>query len=300
MKRPRLSLLTAVSLLSLCLCTASIYFWRRSFSNPTSAVPTTSDMRRILCQWVPPLNPDNPSLEATIERVSPFTRPVRYEIDWPALEAIKANESITVGSTLGLNRSLGELLAKLTASMGPKVRFTTHDDVIRISTINTPPSTHGIQYIDPPKITDYLLGFAPGTLPVWTPPTAMKPLYERTIGERRLTFGAYHGYLGLCLSPKDPADIYYKPKLPAPRLIPALNTSRTAPLYQHHPWFDIRLLVLPFWWLVAATAFFPLLWIVLFLRQLRRNQQHLCTNCGYDLRATPTQCPECGHIPQHP
>src|SRR5258705_956399 len=125
MKRLRPRLFTLVSLVSLCLCAVSIYFWRQSYTNPTSAVPTTSGMRLSLRHQVPPLNLNNESLEVSVESVPYFTRPLRYEIDWPALEAIKVTKTMSVGSNTGL-MSLVELLTNLTASTGAKVRFTTH------------------------------------------------------------------------------------------------------------------------------------------------------------------------------
>jgi hypothetical protein len=42
----------------------------------------------------------------------------------------------------------------------------------------------------------------------------------------------------------------------------------------------------------------PLLWVFMLrtaIRKQRRVRQNLCAECGYDLRQTPTCCPECGH-----
>ncbi|HEY7091010.1 MAG TPA: hypothetical protein VH518_23135, partial [Tepidisphaeraceae bacterium] len=51
----------------------------------------------------------------------------------------------------------------------------------------------------------------------------------------------------------------------------------------------------PYWSILVLSSIVPAIWVYRRLRAGRRTQAGHCANCGYDLRATPDRCPECGH-----
>ena len=59
---------------------------------------------------------------------------------------------------------------------------------------------------------------------------------------------------------------------------------------------DFRSMSVPYWSLAAALLPPPLAWLYKRLRHAKQCRTGLCPSCGYDLRATPERCPECGHV----
>jgi len=69
--------------------------------------------------------------------------------------------------------------------------------------------------------------------------------------------------------------------------------------FRHHPeWNGPQWVIwLPCWWILLVTVPLPALLLFRRLRTKRRIRSGQCAACGYDLRATPDRCPECGAVP---
>ncbi|HZN65702.1 MAG TPA: hypothetical protein VFB66_10385 [Tepidisphaeraceae bacterium] len=69
---------------------------------------------------------------------------------------------------------------------------------------------------------------------------------------------------------------------------PAASTPRSFRVLSYSA-FGVR------WVLVTVlSSLLPVVWIVLVLHRRRAKRPGCCTKCGYDLRASPERCPECG------
>jgi len=58
-----------------------------------------------------------------------------------------------------------------------------------------------------------------------------------------------------------------------------------------------RIIVIPLIYPALLLAVPPAAWLAVSLRRRRRLRAGRCRQCGYDLRASPDRCPECGTVP---
>jgi hypothetical protein len=67
------------------------------------------------------------------------------------------------------------------------------------------------------------------------------------------------------------------------------------------PVSELRIVIIPYWFLLALATPLSARWLHRGLRSRRHRRLAAagrCTTCGYDLRGTPDRCPECGSTPQ--
>jgi hypothetical protein len=67
-----------------------------------------------------------------------------------------------------------------------------------------------------------------------------------------------------------------------------------------HPVKALRMFWIPHWFAAVPFAILPAVRLHGMLRARRVRRDGLCPRCGYDLRATPARCPECGAVPAAP
>ena len=60
------------------------------------------------------------------------------------------------------------------------------------------------------------------------------------------------------------------------------------------PSTTIRGLVMPHWLAALLTLILPAIVLIGWIRARRTRSRGHCASCGYDLRASPDRCPECG------
>ena len=56
----------------------------------------------------------------------------------------------------------------------------------------------------------------------------------------------------------------------------------------------ISLVSIPLWLPAVILSASPIIWLAQIRLRRYRGRNNLCSTCGYDLRATPDRCPECG------
>jgi hypothetical protein len=111
------------------------------------------------------------------------------------------------------------------------------------------------------------------------------------IGAAALVIRSYAGPVkyATSTSPTKTIDLAFYGKFFVLRIY---NPTLAAPFANHQGVYK----QFPLWPLPVLAGVLPGAWLVSKLARGRGQQTGRCSGCGYDLRATPDRCPECGKV----
>ena len=310
MRRRLFNFFSLVSLL-LCLTTVVLWVWTWRVEGPAIPVrynPLISgkndDVKDILAKRCQELRFDGIALGDVIAFLQDVCG-AKIDVDWWALKELNVDRETPVAIRVR-DVYFGHALAQIIA-VAPGIEYITEGNTIRISTKSVLVNHHRrapsvdvnvftTPWIDPASC-DGRIHFTR-----WPPPPNPTAC-EIILGDRRWTLSAYHGSLCIWLTPSeaDTARLYQTG-------VPARKTKGSDPEeLLHSAGFSLKRGFAPFtcWWIVDLPLWCPLvlfaippcLWVRRWQKRRRRYLIGLCNVCGYDLRATPDRCPECGTVP---
>ena len=115
------------------------------------------------------------------------------------------------------------------------------------------------------------------------------------------------GHIGLCCGQDSPVERgFMYAASDGTNNLTLLQWSRTVATRSRSGWFlgvgivsgpsQFWGIGVPHWFLALLFAILPAVHLRAMIRSRRTRREGLCPKCGYDLRATPDQCPECGKV----
>jgi hypothetical protein len=136
-----------------------------------------------------------------------------------------------------------------------------------------------------------------------------RPQYSINSGGGRLQllrkeFHDQPGAVGHSVLAESEAVVDLKPGLPGDRSFSVLGFEYFVREKHYTPgpqvestYWGFRVWTAPYWSVATPAGVLPAIRLLSYLRRRRsriRGELRLCPTCGYDLRATPDRCPECG------
>src|SRR5205814_183626 len=142
-----------------------------------------------------------------------------------------------------------------------------------------------------------LLDTCRGEVSLWVSqviaPTDHRPHYLQMIYDRNEAATTEEWFLASKADKSGFAGLHFAYVLVAEDMVQPISQNVPPGKYAHG-------MTLPLWLLCALTGIWPTLRAIHGMKAERGKQrlaQGLCPRCGYDLRATPERCPECGWAP---